>query len=264
VAQALTHQRASLALFRRVAAADSTQTGRVRAVGISLLKLGDLLGHPSFTNTGDTSAAMGAYNEAVQQLESAAAHGDTTVFLRRHRAIIRERLGRLMQERRDFPSAARWLNESLIHRDSLMQQLPRSVQARRDVAITLYLLCGLHVSEGFPDRALEPCQRSLTIRQALLNEDPANPVLIRGMGIMHRQLGLVQAKRRDSATALAEYNAAIGFYDRFFNGRAGPINDRRDYAQAIYNYLLNVLRLKAAVGTLSEDDLIYVNQWLEK
>ena len=42
------------------------------------------------------------------------------------------------------------------------------------------------------------------------------------------------------------------------------ISTRRDYAQAIYNYAINVLKLKAAAGTLIDDDLAYVNQWLEK
>ncbi len=42
------------------------------------------------------------------------------------------------------------------------------------------------------------------------------------------------------------------------------ISARRDYAQAIYSYAINVLKLKAAAGTLTDDDLAYVNQWLEK
>lgn len=41
------------------------------------------------------------------------------------------------------------------------------------------------------------------------------------------------------------------------------ITTRRDYAQAIYTYAINVLKLKAAAGTLTEDDLAYVNTWLE-
>ncbi len=38
---------------------------------------------------------------------------------------------------------------------------------------------------------------------------------------------------------------------------------QKDYARARYDYLLNTLRLKQAVGTLSPTDLAYVNQWLE-
>ena len=42
------------------------------------------------------------------------------------------------------------------------------------------------------------------------------------------------------------------------------ITTRRDHAQAIYSYAVNVLKLKAAAGTLTADDLTYVNQWLEQ
>ena len=46
------------------------------------------------------------------------------------------------------------------------------------------------------------------------------------------------------------------------NAQQQLISTRRDYAQAIYGYAINVLKLKAAAGTLSETDLAYVNQWL--
>lgn len=37
---------------------------------------------------------------------------------------------------------------------------------------------------------------------------------------------------------------------------------RRDFARAKYDYLLNTLRLKQAAGTLSNEDMALVNQWL--
>ena len=39
---------------------------------------------------------------------------------------------------------------------------------------------------------------------------------------------------------------------------------RRDRAQAVYNYLLSLLKLKAAVGKLAEEDLAGVNAWLDR
>ena len=48
------------------------------------------------------------------------------------------------------------------------------------------------------------------------------------------------------------------------NAQQQLIATRRDYAQVIYTYAINVLRLKAAAGTLTDEDLSYVNQWLEK
>ena len=37
---------------------------------------------------------------------------------------------------------------------------------------------------------------------------------------------------------------------------------RRDLAQSRYDYILDVLRLKSAAGTLAEEDLAQVNAWL--
>ena len=37
----------------------------------------------------------------------------------------------------------------------------------------------------------------------------------------------------------------------------------RDYAQARYNYILNVIRLKQVAGILSAEDVIQINQWLQ-
>ena len=39
---------------------------------------------------------------------------------------------------------------------------------------------------------------------------------------------------------------------------------RRDRAQSVYNYLMSLLRLKAAVGKLAEDDLAAINNWLDR
>jgi outer membrane protein len=37
---------------------------------------------------------------------------------------------------------------------------------------------------------------------------------------------------------------------------------RRDYSVSRYDYVMNTLELKKAVGTLSEEDLILINNWL--
>ena len=38
---------------------------------------------------------------------------------------------------------------------------------------------------------------------------------------------------------------------------------KRDYAQARYDYVLDSLRLKHAVGTLQQSDIQAVNSWFE-
>jgi outer membrane protein len=38
---------------------------------------------------------------------------------------------------------------------------------------------------------------------------------------------------------------------------------RRDYAQSRFDYVFNTMRLKQAMGTLGDDDLVIVNNWLQ-
>jgi outer membrane protein len=38
---------------------------------------------------------------------------------------------------------------------------------------------------------------------------------------------------------------------------------RRDYAQSRYEYVMNTLRLKQAVGTLTEAEIVTINGWLQ-
>jgi eukaryotic-like serine/threonine-protein kinase len=230
VRDALAHQRASLGLFRRLATTDTLRAGYQRDVGMSLIKLGDLLGHPSFTNTGDTAAAIRAYDEANTRLQRAADGGDTTYTLARHRAIASERLARLMQERRDLPAAKRWLEQSLTLRDSLFRANPKIVDGRRDLAIAFYMLCGLHLSDRRPDLAEQPCTTSLDMRRALLDDNPKDSRFLHGLGIMHGRLGELRAMQGRLRDALVHYDVAVGYYEKFFGVGTGPINDRRNYA----------------------------------
>lgn len=48
------------------------------------------------------------------------------------------------------------------------------------------------------------------------------------------------------------------------NAQQQLFSARRDLAQARYNYILSLLRLKAAVGRLAVDDVAAINQWLNR
>ena len=48
------------------------------------------------------------------------------------------------------------------------------------------------------------------------------------------------------------------------NAQQQIFSARRDLAQAKYNYIMSTLRLKAAVGRLTEADVVAVNAWLER
>ena len=82
-------------------------------------------------------------------------------------------------------------------------------------------------------------------------------------------IGRVEALQQSvAALALALEGRQKGFRSGLFpsldvlDGVRDLFYSRRDYAQARYDYILNSLRLKQMVGTLSEKDIDAVNQWL--
>ena len=120
------------------------------------------------------------------------------------------------------------------------------------------------------------------VREALANEEKAKQDLEntkRTVGLNTRaaflgttngvaQLNALQTALISSQSSLdsTKLGQEVGVRTQVdvLNATQQLISTRRDYAQAIYTYAINVLKLKSAAGTLAEDDVAYVNQWLEK
>lgn len=62
----------------------------------------------------------------------------------------------------------------------------------------------------------------------------------------------------------ASYNEGLRSMVDVLLAQRNAFATRQEYVHAQYDYLLNVLRLKAASGVLSEQDLIDMNAWLEE
>ncbi|MNC91972.1 Outer membrane protein TolC precursor [compost metagenome] len=67
---------------------------------------------------------------------------------------------------------------------------------------------------------------------------------------------LVAARRRQEVGVRTQIDV--------LNAQQQLSQTRRDLAQAKYNYILALLRLKSAAGQLSEQDLAAVNAWLDR
>ena len=84
-------------------------------------------------------------------------------------------------------------------------------------------------------------------------------------------IGRVQAQEQAvAALELALQGRQRGFRSGLFpsldvlDGVRDLFLSRRDYARARYDYILNSLRLKQVVGTLGQDDISAINQWLSE
>ncbi len=121
---------------------------------------------------------------------------------------------------------------------------------------------------------------SSRIREALANEDKARQDLDNArrtaeLGARQTFLGVangaaqvkaLQAALVSSQSSLASTRLGLEVGVRtqvdVLNAQQQLFSTRRDLAQATYTYILSLLKLKAAVGRLAEDDLTQVNAWL--
>jgi eukaryotic-like serine/threonine-protein kinase len=195
---------------------------------IAALKLGDLLGSPNFVNRGEPDSARRVYAQALQRMRRAPIAGDARFNTVRIQAVLHERIGTLAHAAGDWDEALSEYAASRDIRQRLAAERSLSVEARRDLAITEYLLCGVYIDVDRLSAADSACARSLQVRTRLLREDPANAQLVRGMAIMHHRLAALSARRGDSAAALRHADESASFYTTFFDGRDGALNARRD------------------------------------
>lgn len=120
------------------------------------------------------------------------------------------------------------------------------------------------------------------VREALANEDKARQDLEgarRQAELSVRQAflgvtgGLAQVKALEAALVSSRSSLdstrlgqEVGVRTQVdvLNAQQQLFQTRRDLAQAKYNYILSLLRLKAAAGSLTEEDLSLVNAWLDR
>lgn len=223
---AVAYQRLALATYLTIdsLAPDPVATHQL---AVSRVKLGDLLGHPAFASLGDTAATMVQYREALRLLEEIAPEAHDSYENRRYRALLFERIGRLQDQAGDG-RAATTLGQSLALREELALERPASVNARRDVAITHFLLCALNLRAKNADAALAACNRSYALRLALYLADPRNSQLVRGMALINRRLGDVFIARAEPAEARRRYTTSLAFYDTLMSLGAASRADSND------------------------------------
>ena len=101
-------------------------------------------------------------------------------------------------------------------------------------------------------------------RRAVERAARASFLGVRGAGVRVEALGEAVAA---SATALEAKSEGyrVGLYTAMdvLDATRDLYRAKRDHAEARYAFVLNLLRLKQAAGTLSEDDLTLVNNWLQ-
>ncbi len=188
---------------------------------ISSIKLGDLLGHPSFPNLGDRPGAERQYRRALELLETTPPDSVAGWTRRRQIALTHERLAAMLRldGRRDEALAE--FNRSLEFRVGLIREDPASSEAARDIAVTRENLCELHRERGEYSSALGHCNAAIKFYGDLHASDPGNAQALTDLAVAHSELSRVLEARGEWPAALARMRSGRELLREFLRANPG-------------------------------------------
>lgn len=173
----------------------------------NLVKLGDILGHPSFPNLGLTDDAERAYEEGLSLLTEPANSTDDWE-LRRCYTLLLERSGTMALLRNDTPKALREYTLSKNLRVEMANARPDHADMQRDAGIASEKIADLYQAQGRHADALLHYEAALVIYKHLVQIDPENANALRTLAIGRENLAEALMAVAKNSTARAEYRAA--------------------------------------------------------
>ncbi len=223
VKEAVATSRKSLEAFAALAHESGTADARQKT-GTAHIKLGDLLGHPSFPNLDDRAGALQHYQQALAIYESL----DVDATTRRYLGIIHERIGKMLEVDKHNDEALRSYEKSFVIRRALAADYPANTNARRDLAIAHEKIGDLQTSTGRASQALSRYEEALKIFEALHTLDPSNANATRAVGIEYEKLGDTLVRTGNSGRARGFYTQAVGVYQQLATADPANMRVRKD------------------------------------
>jgi eukaryotic-like serine/threonine-protein kinase len=214
VVDGVEHARLALANWQQLGRSRPAEVAAQLPVAVSLLKLGDLLGHPSFPNLGDRRGAIEQYTSALALLHRLGPGGDDGPLVQRRIGTLHERVGTMLQLEGRHADALDEFERSRTIREALARELPADVNVLRDVGVAEEKICGVHLDRNDPAAALLHCRQALGIYDRLHSLDPGDANSVSTLAHGHRMVSRVLAASGDPGGALEELEHSSHFFAR--------------------------------------------------
>jgi eukaryotic-like serine/threonine-protein kinase len=231
--QSVVHARLALAEWRHLAAAKPSSVGATRAVAMSHIKLGDVLGNPNLPNRSDRAGATAEYRQALALLAAVPSDSLQDWNTRRLVALIHERLGAMLDFAGQHREAIAEFGQTLAVREGLVRERNTSANALRDVAVTHQILCEAQLAAGDAGEALAHCGHAVALYESLRSSDPKNAQSIHDLALGGMSMHKVLVARGQAAGALAELERSVGLLRPLLVAQPDNVPAQRDLARAL-------------------------------
>ncbi|NBC25444.1 MAG: protein kinase [Bacteroidetes bacterium] len=181
-------QRESVSLFRQIMNRDSNDESEF-SYAVSLLKLGDLMGHPNFQNLGMPDSSLTLYKSAESILDRLYQRPEKSTRVVRYNGLIHERIGVIYEQLRQTESSIEHFEKSMEMREEFIELDPMNYNAIRDKAVSLENLAKVYLTTGNLAEAEKRFEESFQTFKWLYNSDPTNYSAIQSLAVSHIHLG---------------------------------------------------------------------------
>lgn len=242
------HVRAALESRRAIAAWQPDSASARLRLAVTMVKLGDLLGHPGFPNLGDAPGAMRQYDEALALLGSLSGGEAGRPSVRRYVGVLYERRGRMLEQAGRYDAALADLQASRAIRERLAVEAPDDAHVLRDAGIAHERLCSVYLGRGAAETAYTHCGAALDVYRRLEAMDPEDVEghLTRAIG--ERWFARALAARGHAAAGLTALAASTETLERLAAADSGNANLRRQLARNLLHASAMHARRAASPG----------------
>lgn len=180
---------ASLNLYKSLADEYPEDQSRQFAYSISLIKSGDLMGNPNFSNLGDSKESLRLYKTAENLLLPIYNSEPETPNYIKYLGIVYERMGTIYQSENLLDEAIRSFDESMKLRQKLVETDPLNTDAIRDEAIAHEKMGDVFKHSDNLEKSLVSYQESFRLFSWLADTDPQNSMAKQSLAISYIHLG---------------------------------------------------------------------------
>lgn len=205
----LEHQRTALEIFKALHEQDEADADHRLRLAYSFVKTGDVLGHPSFPNLGESDEASAQYDLALLLFTDPSVL-DGEPELQRAFSVVLERAGTMAMVRDDVPVALAFYTRSSELRSRLAAENPDHMDMRRDAGVAIEKIADVQKAGGDLSTALESYRDALAIYRELAEVDRANANAQRTLAIGLENLAEALVDDRQIDAARLRYVEAIG------------------------------------------------------
>lgn len=208
-----------------------------RELALAYLRIGDVSGHPSQPNLGDSAEALRSYQKAASLLDPLFREHPRALDLGRNLALVYERMEAVHQHLRETDEALKAAEMALALNERIFRAAPNDSN-RKDLAHAYSSRAHAGLDSGRPDlqqQALRDYLAAIGIYEDLLSKSPRDRELLRHVALGHKYAGGILSNGQHPYEALAHLHRAQELDEQRVRGdpsdRQAKLDLSFDYSQ---------------------------------